>query len=587
MTGISDFMGKRFLIAADENEDKRVSLRDAVKEFINPEISLHISSAGTVPYGIGYEIIRHFIGRMPKFRIIALGATNLVQLLCATDLVESLVVSYAGDIYPRPNVSAVFQRAFKKGIRIENWSILSLISRLVAGAMGLEFLPTRSISGSSMEAENKDAFKTIEDPFSTDRKVGLVKSLKPDLSIVHAWCADRSGNAIIVPPLGDNNFAFYASTGGVILSAEKIVSTEYVRQHASMTKVPCHLVKAVVELPFGAHPSPHLGLNREGYSEDLQFIINLRQAGKDEETLKKWIDEWVLSGDQDKYLEKLGTERLMSLIGMRNPESWRTEIKNKLKTVSFDDPCNTIERMTINGSHEVVDSVIKGGYKVILAGQGISNLAAWMATYNLRDKAYPANLLAEAGLFGYLPRASSPFIFNKSNVPTCLMLMDSFEALGMTLGAENSIAVLAAAQIDKRGNINDTKIGDIFLVGSGGANDIGSNAREIVVMVSHDPLRLVKEVPYITVPGGRVSKLVTEEAVFEKIDGELVPTKCLPLMGVPKEMIVERLSKKTGWKIDKALALNYMAEPSREEIQLLRLFDPDRHFLGKAKVAAK
>jgi acyl CoA:acetate/3-ketoacid CoA transferase alpha subunit/acyl CoA:acetate/3-ketoacid CoA transferase beta subunit len=585
MTETPDFISERFHLTSNENEDKRISLHDAVQELINPGMTLHISVAGAVPYGIGYEIIRQFSGKAPKFRIITLGATNLVQLMCESGLVESLVSSYAGDIYPRPNVSAVFQRAFKRGLRIENWSIISLISRLVAGAMGLEFLPTRSIAGSSMETENRESFKAIDDPFGTGRKVGIVKSLKPDLSIVHAWCADRSGNAIIVPPLADSNFAFYASRDGVLLTAEKIVSTEYIREHASMTKVPGHLVRAVAELPFGAHPSSHLGLYGEGYSEDLQFIINLRQVGKNEEALKKWIDEWVLSGDHGKYLEKLGTERLMSLVGLRNPESWRTEINNKLKMISFNDPCNTVERMIVNGSREVVDSVIKGGYRIILAGQGISNLAAWMATYNLRDKGHQANLLAEVGFFGYLPRASSPFIFNKSNIPTCLMLTDSFEALGMTLGSRDSIAVLAAAQIDRRGNINDTKIGDVTLVGSGGANDIGSNAKEIVVIASHEPLRLVEKVPYITVPGERVSKLVTDEAVFEKVDGELVPTKCLPHIGASEEATWEWLTKKTGWKLSRVGKLDHMAEPNREEIQLLRLFDPDRYFLGKVKGA--
>jgi hypothetical protein len=242
-----------------------------------------------------------------------------------------------------------------------------------------------------------------------------------------------------------------------------------------------------------------------------------------------------------------------------------------------------VERVIINGSHEVIDSTEKGDYSIMLAGQGISNLAAWLALYALRDKGLPVNLLAEVGFYGYLPRASSPFIFSRANIPTCLMLTDSLEALGMTLGSRDSIAVLAAAQIDKKGNINDTRVGDIFLVGSGGANDIGSNAKEIVVIAPHEPLRLVSEVSYVTVPGEKVTKLVTDQAVFEKVDGELVLTKCLPLYGLPEDMIMAGLSKRTGWKIEKAETLYFMKEPSREEIQLLRLFDPDRYFLGKVK----
>lgn len=587
MAGMSEFIYKRFLIPHDEGEDKRVSLCDAVKECVKPGITLHTSCAGTIPYAMGYEIIRQFHGRTPKFRIVSLGATNLAQLLCAADLVDSLVVSYAGDVYPRPNVSTVFHRAFKKGVKIENWSILSLVSRFIAGAMGLEFLPTRSIVGSSMEKENKDSFKVIEDPFGSGGKVGLVNALKPDMSIVHAWCADRSGNAIIVPPLGDSNFAFHASKGGVVLSAEKIVSTEYIRRHATMARVPGHLVNAVVELPFGAHPSSHFGLYGEGYSEDLPFIVNMRQVGKDEVALKNWIEEWVLSVDHNKYLEKLGTERLMSLVGLRNPESWRTEIRNKLVLIPFDEACNPIERVIINGCHEVIDSIEKGGYRVMLAGQGISNLAAWLALYALRDKGLPVNLLAEVGFYGYLPRPSSPFIFNKSNIPTCLMLTDSFEALGMTLSSRDSIAVLAAAQIDKEGNINDTRVGGIFLVGSGGANDIGSSAKEIVVVVPHEPLRFVEEVSYITVPGKRVTKIVTDLAVFEKVDGEMLLTKYYSHGNLSEEKVVAEIVKKTGWELERADKLQKMKKETKEEIQLLRLFDPDRYFIGKIKSEKK
>jgi acyl CoA:acetate/3-ketoacid CoA transferase beta subunit/acyl CoA:acetate/3-ketoacid CoA transferase alpha subunit len=585
MVDLSDSIDKRFLIQSDESEDKRFSIEEAVSRFLKPGMMLHLSRAGTSPCGFGYEILRQFAGKKPGFKVVSLGATNLVQLLCATDLIDSLIVSYAGDVYPRPNVSACFQRSFKRGVKIQNWSIASIISMLLAGAMGLEFLPTHSIVGSSMERENIDSFKVIDDPFGSGEKVGLVRRLNPDISIAHAWCADRSGNAIIVPPLADSNFGSYASRNGVIVSVEKIVPTDFIRQHAAMVKLPGHLVKAVVQLPFGAHPSAHFGLYGEGYSEDLQFIINMRQVAKEETTLKNWIDEWVLSVNHDKYLAKLGTDRLMSLVGLRNPDSWRTEIKNKVSLINFDTPCNDIERAIINGSREVANSTTKGGYKVILAGQGISNLAAWMATYALRDKGQQVNLLAEIGFFGYLPRPASPFIFNEGNIPTCLMLTDSFEALGMTLGSRENIGVLAAAQVDVEGNINDTKVGDFFLVGSGGANDVGSNAKEIVVVAPHEPMRLVKEVSYVTVPGERVTKVVTEDAVFEKVQGKMVLTKYYPRSDLPQDKIIAELSKKTSWKLERAEKLERMRNPTEEEVQLLRLFDPDRFFIGKIKTA--
>jgi len=61
-----------------------------------------------MPYVICYEIIRQFDGKKPMFGIVALSAMNHGQLLYACGLVDSLIVSYAVDVYPRPNVSAVF-----------------------------------------------------------------------------------------------------------------------------------------------------------------------------------------------------------------------------------------------------------------------------------------------------------------------------------------------------------------------------------------------------------------------------------------------------------------------------------------------
>lgn len=272
--------------------------------------------------------------------------------------------------------------------------------------------------------------------------------------------------------------------------------------------------------------------------------MKLRQAGKEEGTLRKWIEDWILGVDHNRYLEKLGANRLKSLVELRNPESWKSEIGGKLTTISFETECNDVEKMIINASHEIVESTIRGGHRVILAGQGVSNLAAWISTYALQDKGLSVNLLAEIGFFGYLPRPSSPFIFNKSNIPTCTMLTDSFEALGMTLHSTDSIGVLAAAQIDLEGNINDTRVGDFFLVGSGGANDVGSNAKEIVVVVPHGPLRLVKEVTYITVPGKRVSKIVTDKAVFEKIQERMVLTSTIRLVIFRKKQLLVRFRRK-------------------------------------------
>ena len=66
--------------------------------------------------------------------------------------------------------------------------------------MGWEFIPTRSLIGSSMAEENKDSFTVIDSPFGTRRKDRPYKALRPDITLVHGLAADRSGNTILPYP---------------------------------------------------------------------------------------------------------------------------------------------------------------------------------------------------------------------------------------------------------------------------------------------------------------------------------------------------------------------------------------------------
>jgi len=77
------------------------------------------------------------------------------------------------------------------------------------------------------------------------------------------------------------------------------------------------------------------------------------------------------------------------------------------------------------------------------------------------------------------------------------MLTDTFGVLGLIASNTRMIASLSAGQVDKYGNINSTKVGDFFLFGSGGANDVSVKAKEVVVTVLQDLWRLVEKVPYV------------------------------------------------------------------------------------------
>merc|ERR1712034_49115 len=95
---------------------------------------------------------------------------------------------------------------------------------------------------------------------------------------------------------------------------------------------------------------------------------------------------------------------------------------------------------------------------------------------------------------------------------TATQLTDVLEALGLqACGGDNRcLATLGAGQIDAVGNINSSYAADgRFLVGSGGANDVGSAAAELLVVAVQRPQTFVSKVDFVTTPGERVRHVVS------------------------------------------------------------------------------
>jgi acyl CoA:acetate/3-ketoacid CoA transferase beta subunit len=194
-------------------------------------------------------------------------------------------------------------------------------------------------------------------------------------------------------------------------------------------------------------------------------------------------------------------------------------------------------------------------------------------------------VMAEVGMVGYTPRPADPFVFSFRNIPTCKMLTDIVHTMGIFMGGgENRcLGSLAAGQVDRHGNLNSTIIpGALYITGSGGANDIATSAREVVVTLAQSPARFVDKVPYVTAPGGRVTAVVSDLGVFEKSapDGELVLTGLVG--GGAEAPRVAAARARCGWDLRVAPALRRFAPPTNDEVRLVRAFDPRRYFLGDA-----
>jgi acyl CoA:acetate/3-ketoacid CoA transferase alpha subunit/acyl CoA:acetate/3-ketoacid CoA transferase beta subunit len=572
-----------------QSSDKIMPLDEAVKASIRPGMLIHTGQTNIRwCSAIYYEIARQFWGCKADLTLVGISLNFPQAVLVHGGIVRKIITSYCGDPYYAPSPNRVYQRAFKEGkLEIQNWSIYTVCLRLQAAAMGLPFLPTHSIMGSSMEQENVGDFCTWEDPFGSGQQVGLVKALQPDLTVIHAWIADTEGNAVFLPPLGENLYGAMASKEGVLLTVEKIVPTETILEYSHLTKLPGIYVKSISEVPFGAHPS---GLSRSGmdmdlYGEDYDFIEQAHQAAKNPESFQHWIDTWILScRTHEDYLRKVSYDRLLQLKGQSHFDSWMFDLE-AVEEIDSTQHFTVIEMAIVAMGRKLMEKVKATGCKTLLAGAGIANLAAWLCFYLLKEQGHGLELMAEIGLYGYVPRPADPALFNQRNFPTCKMTTDIHTIIGLLVGGEKAAALgaLGAAQVDVYGNVNTTKTSaDEYLIGSGGANDVASRARDIVVIAPQSKERFPEKLHYITSPGKNVGAVVSTMGVFEKCGGgaSLVLTGIFPQKGKTEEQTISEIRKNCGWSFEVAARLDTLAAPTRQELDLIRLFDPRRYYLG-------
>jgi len=588
----NDFIEGTFTIREGGGENKVIDLQEAIERYIKPGAKIHIGTTHCCSGAAIREIARRFYGQKPDFTLIMRGIRDTATILLHLGLIKKVITSFSGNVYPWYSPNPVCQKAYvNKEVELEDLTILTFPLMLMAGALGVDVMPTRSLIGSSMTEANRDSFTVIDDPFGSGRKIGLLKALNPDISVIHGVAADREGNTILTPPYSEELWGAKASRGGVMVTVEKLVSTCFIREHSHLVKIPGYMVNSVSVVPYGAHPGGVWGQGvREfdAYAEDYDFMTRFNEMCRDPRSLDEWISEWVLGCPSfADYVAKLGEDRIEALKKNAGPDAWQDQlqtIEDKVTPFQEKEP-NDIEKMVVIAAREIEKRIVLQKHRTMLAGAGTANLAAWMAKYKLEKEDYWVELLVELGYFGNSPRPGEPFLLNFGNFNTCKMLTETLNTLGVfTCGATNRcIGVLGGGQIDKFGNINSHWVSDtVYVTGSGGANDVATGAAETVVIMQQSRRRFLEKVPFVTAPGGRVRMLVSTMGVFEKLydDNEFTLTKySISPNFSSEEETVRNIREHCGWDLKVAGVLEKLSPPTRDELRLLRVFDPNRFYL--------
>ena len=189
------------------------------------------------------------------------------DILIGAGCVKRVELAYEADeafntIGPR------WRSAVERGlIEFEDYSNFAMVSRFTAGAMGIPFMPIRSLLGSDLlachtlgEAQRHSDARTapkklhvMQSPFDPADRVVLVPAIHTEFAVLHVQKATPAGTVRIEgQTFADVQQALCADT--VIVTAEEIVDEDVLRQEPERNPLPYFVVKHVCHVPFGAHP---------------------------------------------------------------------------------------------------------------------------------------------------------------------------------------------------------------------------------------------------------------------------------------------------------------------------------------------
>ncbi len=162
---------------------------------------------------------------------------------------------------------------------------MTLVAGLRAASYGIPFQPVAGVHGSELARVNN--WQTLRDPYGSGKDVYVIPAVQPDIAVIHAAEVDADGNARIYgSPFWDHPLTRAAKR--VLVTAEKLVTTDRLREQPELTLVPGFMVEAVAITPQGAWPGsmhPYYDIDYpavERYMQDADGVLESHLAAAPE-----------------------------------------------------------------------------------------------------------------------------------------------------------------------------------------------------------------------------------------------------------------------------------------------------------------
>jgi glutaconate CoA-transferase subunit A len=284
--------------------DKLTTVPEAVARLVKDGDYLAIGGFGSdrLPTAVCHEIVRQ---RKQNLRFAGHTATHDFQILCAGNmtgrgqLLAKVDNAYTVGLEAR-GLSPHARRVMESGtVEVTEWSNYTLAVRFKAAAMGVPFLPCRSLLGS--DTFRHSAARAIECPFTGERLAAL-PALFPDVSVIHVHEADRFGNSRI-RGTSVADFDLARASKRLIITCERLVPNDDIRADPTRTIIPFYCVDAVCEVPYGSYPG---NMSYEYFSDEEHFRQWL-EVERDLATYQQFLDKYLFGvRDFAEYLHLCG-----------------------------------------------------------------------------------------------------------------------------------------------------------------------------------------------------------------------------------------------------------------------------------------
>jgi glutaconate CoA-transferase subunit A len=266
----------------------------------------HVALGGILFSRTPLGLVRALLRRRPR------GLTFSRNLMCyegewgmVSGAVSKVVTAWMGIGLPW-GLSKIVREYVESGrVAYEEWSHLGLGLRFRAAAMGVPFLPTLTMLGSSLM--DVGGSRTIACPY-TGETLHAVPALFPDVAMLHVHRADRFGNCQIDGYRHmDADIALAATT--VLVTAEAIVSEDEIRRQPDSTVIPGFVVDALAHVPHGSYPHECYGLYDAEPAHFTEYVGGIEEHGAAGVT--RYLDRYVYGPEtHDEYLALFGKATL-------------------------------------------------------------------------------------------------------------------------------------------------------------------------------------------------------------------------------------------------------------------------------------